>query len=547
VARVSRTTSSSTLVRNTLANGAGGMAGMAIGILITPFTISQLGLSAYGIWTLALTLSFAGGYAAMSDLGIEDATVRYVAEAHGDDDLSGLNRTVATTLAFFAVLGVGLAIATIVLASTLTELFDAPEELRGASILAFACVGGQLAIEMPSRALTAVLEGTSQYVAYQAVELSKAILFAIFTIVVLLNDWGVGGLGIAYVVTTAASFVAYWVVARRTVPDLRVSPFRASWTELKRLLSYGTSVFVFRLTGTLYRQMDKLILGVATEPRLVALYEIANKIHLAAALVQSKSTSALVPATAQARRDIALLRDMVLRGTSYTVAASLPFTTAAIVFAEPLLRDWIGPEAVEATSAAQLFLVYLTIVVFHRVGTTMLVALGTVRQLIYISLAITVVNLVVSLALVGPLGLEGVLLGTLVATIVGWVPELRLVLKGFELSLGTWLRRILVPQLLPAVVQVGVLFIGLALVGDAGSLILDGLWLLLSVFVAIVVFVRFSIGAEERGALIRTLKRAVGRGGGTDGDAGPEAETEPPVAVVGPSPGLSRSSDAPLA
>lgn len=520
VPRVSRTTSSSTLVRNTLANGAGGMAGMAIGILITPFTISQLGLSAYGVWTLALTLSFAGGYAAMSDLGIEDATVRYVAEAHGDDDISGVNRTVATTLAFFAVLGVALAIVTIACSSLLTELFDAPDSMRGASALAFACIGGQLAIEMPSRALTAVLEGTQRYVAYQAIELSKALGFAVLTIVVLLNDWGVGGLGIAYVVTTAGSFVAYWVVARRTVPGLRVSPFHASRPEFRRLLSYGSSVFLFRLTGTLYRQMDKLILGVATEPRLVALYEVANKIHLAAALVQSKSTSALVPATARARRDIALLRDMVLRGTSYTVAASLPFTTAAIVFAEPLLRDWIGPEAVPATHAAQLFLVYLTLVVFHRVGTTMLVALGTVRQLVVISLAITAVNLVVSIALVGPLGVEGVLLGTLVATAVGWVPELVLVLKGFDLSLGTWLRRILVPQLLPTAAQVGVLFVGKALIGDVGNLIVDGLWILFSVAVALVVFVRFSIGPEERAVLLRTLKRAVGRG---HDDASPSA------------------------
>jgi len=40
-----------------------------------------------------------------------------------------------------------------------------------------------------------------------------------------------------------------------------------------------------------------------------------------------------VPRRYMSRRDPRLLRDMYLRGTCYTVAASLPFTVGAIVFA----------------------------------------------------------------------------------------------------------------------------------------------------------------------------------------------------------------------
>ncbi|MDO9408810.1 oligosaccharide flippase family protein [Patulibacter sp.] len=535
---MARTTSASTLVRNTLANGAGASVGMAIGILITPFTITQLGLSAYGVWSLALTLSFAGGYAAMSDLGIEAATVRYVAEAEGDDDLAGINRTVATTLVFFAIVGGLLAIGMVALASSLSSLFDAPPGLVHASTIAFALIGGQLVIEMPSRALTAVLEGTQNFVAYQAVELSKALSFAVLTIIVLLTDHGIIGLGVSYVATSLGAFFAYWFLAHRAVTGLRVWPGNASRSELRRLLSYGSSVFVFRLTGTAYRQMDRLILGVATEPRLVAIYEIANKVHLAAALVQSMSVSALVPAVAKARNDLALLRDMLLRGTSYSVAASLPFTTAAIVFAGPLLRDWIGPEANGAITSAQLFLVYLTFAVFHMVSTTMLVALGNVRPILLTNIGMLTVNVAVSLVLVGPLEVEGVLLGTLVATIVGWVPLLVIALRRFEVDATDWVRRIVVPQILPTGSQVAVLFVGLWLLDDVGSLILDGLWILLSVGTYLAIFVRLSLPEPERRALASTLRRAIRRGAPHDppttpppGDSAAQAN---PTAAAGP-------------
>ena len=56
------------LVRNTVANGVGSVIGVVIGLVITPFLIGRLGLAAFGVWALALTLSFSGGYAALSEL-----------------------------------------------------------------------------------------------------------------------------------------------------------------------------------------------------------------------------------------------------------------------------------------------------------------------------------------------------------------------------------------------------------------------------------------------------------------------------------------------
>jgi O-antigen/teichoic acid export membrane protein len=528
---VSRSTSASTLVRNTLANGAGASIGMAIGILITPFTITQLGLSAYGVWTLALTLSFAGGYAAMSDLGIEQATVRYVAEAHSDDDMDALNRTVATTLVFFAIVGLALAALVFVLASSLTSLFDAPDDLRHASTVAFALVGGQLVIEMPSRALTAVLEGTQRFVAYQSIELAKAVLFGALTIAVLVSDHGVIGLAISYVGVSALAFFGYLALAHRAAPGLRLHPRSASLAELRRLLRFGLNVFVFRLTGTAYRQMDKVILGVATQPRLVALYEVANKLHLAATMIQTMSVSALLPAAAAARRDAAVLRDMLLRGGAYTVAAALPFTTAAIVFAGPLLADWIGPEADGATGAAQLFLAYLTLTVFQLVPTTLLVAMGHLRKLILVTVAATFLNLGLSIALVGPLEVEGVLLGTLIATAVGWAPTLLIGLRRFEVPVAVWPRRVLWPQVIPTVLQVAVLFAGLALIGDVGSLPLDGAWMLLSVGVYLLAFSRLGMSGDERRALAGSLRGALSRRRSTvePGPPGAQPAADPDV------------------
>ena len=111
-----------------------------------------------------------------------------------------------------------------------------------------------------------------------------------------------------------------------------------------------------RIVGTLYRHMDKLIVGIALGPRYVTIYEIANQIHLAAQTVQSVAASALTPTTAYLRAQRDILRDMFLRGSSYVVGFAMPATVAGIIFAEPLIRAWVGALANEAAGPSRLFL-----------------------------------------------------------------------------------------------------------------------------------------------------------------------------------------------
>ena len=154
----------------------------------------------------------------------------------------------------------------------------------------------------------------------------------------------------------------------------------------------------------------------------MTLYEIANRIHQGAAMAQSIAASALLPATAYLRRDRATLRELYLRGTTYTVAVALPVMVAAFIFAEDLIRTWVGESLIDATGAARLFLVFVAFVVVHATGTAMIVALGHMRFVISVTVAFTVINLARSIALVPPLGVNGVILGTLVAQAAIWLP-----------------------------------------------------------------------------------------------------------------------------
>ncbi len=499
------------LVRNTLANGVGSVLGILVGLFLTPFMIARLGLTAYGVWTLSLTLAFSGGYGSLVDFGIEGATVRFVAEATGEEDLETVNSTVSTTLLLLCAIAAVLAPVAVLLAHPLVSLFGVPRGLHHAAVLCFALVGASLAFELPSRAFVAVLEGTQRFIAFQTVELARTLLLAALFVFVLLEGWGIGALGGAWLGTALCILVVYWLLAHRAVPGLNLSPVHARRVELRRLVRFGGGVFTLRFVGTIYRQMDKVIVGVALGPSSVAIYELANKLNLAAATIASTSVSALVPAAAFARRNAAVVRDMFVRGSCYATAASLPVVVAGFIFAKPLLVSWIGPEAAPAVEGARLFFAYEAMQVVGNVGSTMLFGVGKIRFPLVVNGAATALNLVLSILLVSPLGYSGVIVGTLIANGLAWPVMMRFYLQTFETSPGMLIRRVLGPNLFGVATQVAVSLPLLVLMGSTHSLPLALAVCIVSLSISLATFVLVGVRGEHRRALVDTVRRALGR------------------------------------
>jgi O-antigen/teichoic acid export membrane protein len=253
-----------------------------------------------------------------------------------------------------------------------------------------------------------------------------------------------------------------------------------------------------------------VIVGIALGPTYVAIYQIANQLHLAVALVQSVSASAILPATAYLRQHAEILRDMFLRGTSYTVALSMPVVVAAFVFAGPLIRTWLGSSLSAAIGPSRLFLVYLSFVVFNTVGATMVVALGHLRFVGIIAAVNLAVNFALSIALVHPLGVEGVILGTLIAQALAWPLLLWFFLRTFGVAILEWVRRVLPPVIPGFAVQAATALPLLYLADRATNVAEVGALALVSFGGGVAASVLFGFAKAQREALVTILRQAVG-------------------------------------
>lgn len=493
------------VARNTVFNGADRFVGAVLALFLTPFLLHNLGNEEFGIWALATALTFGSGYLSLAELGLQQASVRFIAAARSRGDKAAVSEIVSVTFFFYLALGALLAVVIAGSASLLARLFNVTPEFQHTATVVFILVGVQVAADLPASGLLAVVEGAQRYGVIRAIDISDRLVWSALSVILVLRGHGVTAIAAVSLVIALAVLVVTYVAAKRTEPSLRLDPRLMRMSTLRTTFRSSSSMMGLRVLGVMYSQMDRTIIGIMLAASAVASYEVAWKIHSLAAIVLGIAPSAVMPAAAylHASSDRGRLRDLYLRGTRYAVGLCLPLCVAGMIYASDIIRTWVGREYLDVTASARLFLVYPALAIALVVGQSMLIGLGRMRRMLSFHAVAVVLNLVISISLVHWLGIAGVIWGTIAAYVVLWVPFTQLFLKEFEVSLGDWSSHILLP-VVPAVIAQAVLGIAsLQWVDD-----FDRLWQVGVVFAAdyaIAVLVFLAVGGRGELSRLRAM------------------------------------------
>lgn len=493
--------------RNTLITGVVGVLSLLLNFFVVAFAIRRLGSDAYGVWVLALSFSVSAGYLSISDLGLQAGVTRFVADADGRGQRERIGEVVSSALAVLGAAAVVAVVVLLALSVAADRLFHVPEAFHMALQLLFVLLAAEAIFGLPGLAFEGLLEGLQRYGWIRIVDLSRQLLYTALAVIVLSTGRGVVAFGAAMVASSAFAAIGYVVVGRLLCPELRISVRLVSRVALRPLAGFSAWVFVGRIIGVIWRQMDKLILAAAVGTSLLTGYDIAARIQSATAYPLSFTTSAIVPATANlsALESTVRLRALLVRGTRYTLALSLPVTIAAMILARPLIVGWVGGRYANMAGPTQLFLAYQLVVSSATIANTMLVGMGRVRAVMaYVSVAV-VINLVISVILVKPLGISGVIIGTLVGFGITAPLYIRLVLRELSMSFGDFARQSILP-ILPWATLFAALMVLTAQAVQPSHLITVAACCVPAGLVYTAAVVRFAMTATERSSLLGFLR-----------------------------------------
>jgi O-antigen/teichoic acid export membrane protein len=243
------------------------------------------------------------------------------------------------------------------------------------------------------------------------------------------------------------SGVLCFAAVRRAGLPFRLEAAGVTRSRVMAIVPTAGWVLVVELCNLAMYASSRVILGAYRSPAAVGQFEGPVRAHN---LMYALAGALAVPVVPTASRYVAAhderrLRQLVVRGTRYTLALFVPLCVTLMALAEPILEVWLGDRYGGGAAALTILVSYWLLYGGLVVTPGFLVGAGRAREVARIFMAVAVANLGVALILTPELGLEGPALATAIPFFVAFPAILRVGLSASGAGMGELARRAWLP------------------------------------------------------------------------------------------------------
>jgi O-antigen/teichoic acid export membrane protein len=386
---------------------------------LTPFTIHKLGGDGYGTWNLINAIT---GYLGLLVLGVPMASVRYFAQHVAKGDERKLNEAIGSCTALYLLLG---AIALVVGAAMyvfFARAYDIPATLHRDARWAFGLMVLFVSLGFVALLPNGILAAHDDFVPRNVVRLWGVVLRLVLTFGLLALRASLTMLALVQLACMVFDFVLCWLLVRRRYPGARMRLADFDWGMTRAIFAFSMYVLVLNAGARLSFETDSIVIGAFMDVGSIPYFTVANSflIYLMEFLI---SIAAVVMPTAtrlQTQGKTAELREIFFKWSKIALSLTMAAGLFLIVLGPRFIAWWVDPSFERpAGSVLQILMVsYLVFLPVRGVALPMLMGLGKAGLPTVGFLVAGVLNLGLSIALVRPLGLAGVALGTAIPNVL---------------------------------------------------------------------------------------------------------------------------------
>ncbi len=410
------------VLRNIASNWIGFAVQAAVLFFVTPFVLRDRGDTRYGVWVLTTTMT---GYYGLLAFGMTGGITQYITRYLAVRDFGKMNEAAST--AFVTLVGLGALVfsSSFFLAWLAPYVFNIPVEHHDEVAWCIIIVGTTVALQFSFFLFSAVLVATQRYDLSNLVGVTSSLLGAGFVFLALRQGYGLVGLCLAKSVSELIGYLLRWSLARRVLPQLAISRGFINVSTLRLLMSYGTWSFIISIAGSIFAQIDAMVIGIFMPMVAVSRYALAAGVSIQMSNVLRPIDRVFFPTLTDlhAKGDLAGLRSLYLRGSRLYLVVVAVCVTIACCWADDFFRLWIGPQYVENSDdpSVPFLFVLLTVALVGRLlpglGGQVLQAAVLVRPLANLAILEATANVLLSIWFVHLWGLSGVALATIVSVV----------------------------------------------------------------------------------------------------------------------------------
>ncbi|WP_213805480.1 oligosaccharide flippase family protein [Granulicella sp. dw_53] len=404
-----------------------------LGMLVAaPILLRHLGSAQYGIWIVATAMVSMGGIIAS---GFGDANIQYVATARGREDQKVLLGAVRSML------GINLGLGTLVgLISWLLSHSIARHVIPVESDLSAACLWALriACLMMFVRAVESVCISTQRAFERYGTAVRISILARLLSLVV-----GVAltyrGFGVVSIMCATGVLMLLGTLGQlvRLAQQLSVTVLlpKIDRQSIRALWGFGAFSWLQAVSGVIFSQADRLVLGISLGATVVAAYALCVQMAQPIYGIISSGLHFMFPylSARHATMTSVELRGVILKVFTLNLVVVLVATVAVLLLGPYFLRAWMGEVIAKSATAVLSPIVWsFSLLGLSVTGYYAMLALGRVQVVTLLNIAGGAAMLLLMGLLLPFIGIRGVAAARLIygaITLLMYVPLFRL-LRG---------------------------------------------------------------------------------------------------------------------
>ncbi|MFA5878126.1 MAG: oligosaccharide flippase family protein [Candidatus Staskawiczbacteria bacterium] len=389
----------------------------SVNLALFPFIVFHVGKEIYGIYLLVMALT---GYLGVLELGVTAAVTKYVAELTAKGDHEGVKKIISASFSLFFAIGLFIAIILFILSFYFDHIFTVDVANRIVMRQLFWVAAVASLFIWPGKIFTRVLDGFQRYNWLAAIKIGEIVLIGASAYLVFSQGWGiVYFLLLSYLFIILEYVVAYIISRYRLIKSTIIFPY-FNKKVFRVIFGFSFYLFLSNLVGILIFNFDSFVIGAFVSIAAITIYSVGFNLQGGFRVINSLLGSPLFPAEAdmEGRGENDKQKELLFKGTKYITLIFVPSVIITIIFAELFINNWMGTGFAGSVLPAQILISFWIFNNTIEVGTGLLTVKGHVRVLFKISVLNALLNLFLSLMLVRPLGVLGVVLGTTIPMVL---------------------------------------------------------------------------------------------------------------------------------
>lgn len=265
----------------------------AIGAFVTmPIIINGIGTDNYGLFSIILMI---GGFAALQDFGLGEATLRYVSLYSKKNDLKGINRVIQSSLTVYLITISVVFFLIQVFALQIINLFELQPDQVDIGLTAIRLGAFSFFLSTLDQAMQKIPEALLRYDLTNKANICFAALRFSLMVAAIKLGYGLIGLVVATIIISTLRLIWFFFLSQKLIPGVLIYP-TYSKKGIKEVFNFSIYSFINQIISQGAQNADRIILGVFFGTSAVGFLSAPKDLIQRASGVTGAAGKALFPA-----------------------------------------------------------------------------------------------------------------------------------------------------------------------------------------------------------------------------------------------------------